>query len=211
MKRSLKIDLGVWLVVATMMSSLTYAKDFGIEGHIFEIAEEDILVVIRRQLEKIDINKINKEHQEKVRAYAHNPKAACSTRLTQQHREFYYDPVYVVKEDIKDHEGRLLHKAGRSVNPLDYLALREALIFIDGDDQRQINSAIDFRRRQNNKCKIVLVKGSPSRLQSKYKVIIYFDQGGVLVKKLGITQTPAAVIQEGKLLKITEFKVRDVR
>ena len=53
--------------------------------------------------------------------------------------------------------------------------------------------------------KIILVKGSPLKLQRKEKIWIYFDQGGILTSKLGITQVPALVVQEGLQLKIKIF------
>ena len=45
-----------------------------------------------------------------------------------------YDPSYTVPEDIYDHKGHLLYKAGYKVNPLNQVPLRERLIFINGDN-----------------------------------------------------------------------------
>jgi conjugal transfer pilus assembly protein TraW len=39
------------------------------------------------------------------------------------------------------------------------------------------------------------------------KIRVYFDQGGALVRKFGISQVPAIVSQEGRMLKVNEVKV----
>ena len=74
------------------------------------------------------------------------------------------------------------------------------MLFIDGDDELQVKFAL------KGQAKIILVKGSPLKLQRKEKIWIYFDQGGILTSKLGITQVPALVVQEGLQLKIKIFE-----
>jgi conjugal transfer pilus assembly protein TraW len=54
--------------------------------------------------------------------------------------------------------------------------------------------------------KIIFVKGAPLKIMEEIGLTVFFDQHGKITKKLGITQVPAIVIQDGKHLKIEEVK-----
>jgi conjugal transfer pilus assembly protein TraW len=53
--------------------------------------------------------------------------------------------------------------------------------------------------------KIVLVQGTPLLLTKEHKRTFFFDQGGVLVKKLGLSKVPARVSQKDKVLLVEEI------
>ncbi len=191
---------GVCYIGALLINiSEANAKDFGTQGHVFTIIEEDFLEVINARLQKIDWDEFNKNTQNKTKEYIERPTAVSGIVNAKESKEFFYDPTYVLDQDIRDHNNQLLHAAGTKVNPLEFIPLREALLFIDGDDESQVKFAL------KQQAKIILVKGSPLKLQRKEKIWIYFDQGGVLTSKLGITQVPALVAQEGLQLKIKIF------
>ena len=105
------------------------------------------------------------------------------------------------KTDIKDQAGNIVITAGTSVNPLEKISWGEELIFIDGDDQQQINWA------KSKIGKLVLIKGSPVELTQKLNKPVFFDQGGVLTTRFKIKAVPATIEQDGKLLKISEVKI----
>ena len=109
--------------------------------------------------------------------------------------------------DLKDHEGRVVHQKGTKVNPLETHSWRCPFLFVDGDDSEQVAWAITQHQlaAANHKPKIVLVKGAPLDLGRKLNLPIYFDQSGVLVNKLGITQIPARVSKQEKTLVIEEI------
>ena len=185
--------------------SEAHAQDFSIQGHVFEIIEQDFLEVINAKLKAIDWNKFNKKIQNKTKDYIENPKEVTGVKRAKEAKEYFYDPTYVLEQDIKDHNGNLIHPAGTQVNPLEITSLREALIFIDGNDEIQVKFALKQYQEKNEKLKIILVKGSPLKIQRKEKIWIYFDQAGVLTTKLGINEVPALVTQESLRLKIQIF------
>lgn len=191
------------LLILNLLAFTAHAKDFGVEGHIYEIAEEDILKFIEKKLAEVDLEKLNNEMKNKTSNYAERPRSVESITNAKKDKVLYYDPTYILQHDIRDHEGKVIHKAGSKVNPLSHIHLREDLIFIDGDNKDQIELALKLRESKQGKAKIILIKGSPLVLQKKHKVWIYFDQSGVITKKLGITEIPAIVEQEGLKLRIT--------
>ena len=179
---------------------IVLAQDFGIQGHTFPIIEENILQVIEARLQKIDLNKLNKELQYKTEKYVENPPSVkgITKAKAQDKKVRYYDPTYINPEDIFDHNGLLIAHKGMKVNPLEFTSLTQPLIFIDGDDAEQVSYALSLET-----AKIILVKGSPLKLQRAHKRWIYFDQAGVITTKLGITEVPSLVEQEGLALKIS--------
>ena len=83
-------------------------------------------------------------------------------------------------KDITDHEGKVLIKGGTKVNPLDYVQWRNPVLFINGHNEDQVNWA------ENQTGKIVLVEGKPFEVHKRLQRWIYFDQGGIAVKRFTI-------------------------
>ena len=179
------------------------AKDFGTVGHIYEIKEQDLIEYIKSKLQKVDLEALQEEMREKVRSSVERPKAVPDITNAQEDKNWYFDPTYVLKEDLKDHEGVLIYPKGTIINPLEKTRLSKALIFINGDEELQVKYAL--KESLDKQVKIVLTKGSPLELQKKHKIWIYFDQFGFLTTKLGIKHVPAVVNQEGLRLKIQEL------
>ena len=53
----------------------------------------------------------------------------------------------------------------------------------------------------------ILVGGSYLDLMKSWRMPVYFDQQGLLTRRLGITQVPALVSQEGLRLRIDELEI----
>ena len=194
--------LCIALIISSYQDALS--KDFGVVGHVWDIAEEDILEYIEKKLRSVDVDKLKEEMRGKTREAVERPKPVSGIKDNLLQRIHYHDPSYVVPEDIYDHKGNLLYKAGYKVNPLNQVPLRERLIFINGDNEEQVKYALKKRKEYQGLAKIILTKGAPLEIQRKEKVWMYFDQQGVLTTKLGIKAVPALVEQSGRRLKVTE-------
>lgn len=199
----------------SLVFSFVEAKDFGERGHVFEIEEENILQYLKTKMNSIDPSE-RESMEDSVRKRAiksvREPKAVSGLEEARHYRSFYFDPTVTAYADIPDSdvldaEGKLLVAKGSvvakgsSVNPLHMQELRENLLFIDGDKP----SHLEFARSQEMPCKWILTKGKPLDLEEEEKRAVFFDQLGVLVKKLGIEKIPALVSQEGNSLKIEEI------
>ena len=88
------------------------------------------------------------------------------------------------------------------VNPLDTVPLRAPLVFLDGDDQPQIDWAL--ARYAKVPAKFILTGGAPLELMKARQRRFYFDQGGKLVAHFSIRAVPAVVEQHGRQLVVTE-------
>jgi conjugal transfer pilus assembly protein TraW len=181
------------------------AKDFGTFGETFKIAEPDLVESITSKLKALDAQGDLEKHQLKIQARIKaqllHPHAVAGLIKTQKARVFYYNPAIKVPTDLQDQQGQVFVKAGTEVNPLAVQSLKQDLIFIAGEDPKQ------WAWAQKQSAKIILVSGAPFALMEKYPIRLYFDQAGLLVKKLGIHQIPARVSQEAELLKIEELEI----
>lgn len=193
-------------VIAIVASFSVQAKDYGVHSTTFNIKEESLLEVIQKRLRKLNETGVIEHHQQevtkRVRHSVENPPAVKGLKHTQEERVAFYDPTMVMKEGVKDHQGHFVILPGTSVNPLSYVKWGQPLLFIDGDEEPQVELL-----HQWPTVKVVLTNGRPLTLEKDVRRPIYFDQGGTLAKKLGIQQVPCLVSQEGMALKIHEFRV----
>lgn len=187
------------------------AKDFATHGHSFEVLEPDLLKQIEHKLKALNEDGTLAEHEmklmEKAKKSVLRPQGVKGMTKAIEDRTFTYDPSLLVPYDLKDPQGKVFHKAGTRINPLQYKSLSTALVFLDGEDLAQVAWAEGIQAKQTSK--VILTSGAPFQLMEKWKVPVYFDQGGTLTKKLGIRHVPALVVQEGMRLKISEIALKE--
>lgn len=210
---ALKILLGTIFLIVFIFTLEVLAKDLGKHGATFKIAEEDIIEYIEKKLRALSHSGELEKHKQILQTSA-KEKIARPTPVTglykaEEDKTFYHDPTYILQENIKDHEGKIIHYAGEQINPLDTVSLTENLLFIDGDDKKQIDYLLHLITSSDKAFKVILVNGSPLSLEEELKLPIYFDQAGSITKKLGIERVPSRVEQDGRFLKINEVKLGD--
>ena len=207
-------------ILNTAILSTAKAKNLGTDGHTFEIQEPDLLKELESKLHLLEKSGELEKHKEmllkKAEKAIHTPQPVEGITKAIQQRTFYYDPSISVPYDLKDHQGRVFHRKGTRVNPLKSRSLSSTLIFMDGSNEEQVSWTRVFwvqetSLKPNQKAKIILTAGSPFDLMKTLKEPVYFDQGGILTKKLGIKHVPAVVVQEGLKLKITEIVLEEVK
>ena len=197
------------LFLTLFIASKVFAKHLGTFGETFSIIEEDLLEAIQAKLNNLAATGSMLEHQTKIQnmimAGVHQPTPVAGLIKTKTVKVFWYDPSIKVPYDLRDHRGQIFVVKDTKVNPLDFQQLRNGLVFIDGNDKSQVAWAKALSKNH----KIILVNGSPFKFMEQHKITCYFDQGGKLIKKFGIKQIPAKVIQDGKQLKIEEVLLNE--
>nr|WP_277925990.1 type-F conjugative transfer system protein TraW [Sphingomonas sp. JXJ CY 53] len=198
------------MLCSLSMSSGTLAKDHGVSGETFPIIEPDLMATIEARLQKLQatggIDRMNAEFARRAEARVRRPKPVDGITPAVQMREWAYDPTIVIEHDVSDQKGNLIARRGQTVNPLDFVTMHQALVFIDGDDKAQMAWATE--RYSDLKAKIILVSGSPIEEMTARKRRFYFDQEGRLTGKFGIQHTPAVAVQQGNIVKLTEIKLK---
>lgn len=194
-----------------------YAKDFGIQGHSFKIAEQGFLSMIDDRLQKVDMQKEQAKMTAIAKDRVENPPAVRNIKPARKDREFYYDPTYRLDKDAILPCGKILHKAGTTVNPLEHMDLNRRMFFIDSREKsqvawlkKQLTNPLPSQQEPVED-RIILIGGSPSKLKEHlgkdHADKVYFDQAGELSFKFGIKESPAIAYQEGLQIKIEEVSL----
>lgn len=197
------------LVLAGNFSSVAIARDYGQQGAVFAVTEIDLLKTIENKLKALQadgsIDRLNQELLRKTTAKVNRPDPVFGVGKAVETRSWIYDPSMVMDHDVSDTKGNIVARRGQRVNPLDMVTIRQALVFIDGDDAAQVSWAL--RRFSELNSKLIMVKGAPLEAMTKHQRRFYFDQGGSLVDRFGIQAVPAVVEQEGRVMRVREIPV----
>ncbi len=198
----------LWILLC--MANSAMSADLGVVGPTYEIAEPDLIEAIQTRLKQMaksgELTRKQNEYRDKVVGSIEQPKAVAGVKTTQIPRTYFLDPSWTVDRDIRNAEGVLLFARGLKINPLDYVSFRRKLMFFDGRDRRQVAFAERALKGAAGNGKPILVGGEPLKLMRAWKRTVFYDQGGALVRRLGIQQVPAIVSQDGKRLRIDEVR-----
>lgn len=186
------------------------AIDLGAIGPTYGIAEPHLLADIERRLREKErsgeLQHLIEEARVRGADAVRRPAPVDGLRATETARTFYVDPSFTLDRNVVDAEGRLLFPAGTRKNPLDVVSLTRQLLFFDARDPRQVRRARDLMSG-STPIKPILTGGSYLDLMKAWRATVYYDQQGVLTRRLGIRQVPALVSQEGSRLRIDEMRL----
>jgi len=216
MKNATAGGLDVALVMLSLAAGLaSYRVDARILdpiGPVHPLAEPDLLEQIQQRLgEKARTGELAALQQRSTQASlaaVRSPSPVPGLVTDSVARTSYVDPSYVLDRDIVDAAGHTLFNRGTRVNPLDVLPMPARLLFFDARDARQVKVASTLLARSNGPVKPVLVGGSPLELGRQWLRPVFFDQTGILAKKLHIVQVPAMVSQDGRRLRVDAYGVQ---
>ncbi len=193
------------LFLWALFGSSAFAQELGVYGTTYRIAEPDMLEMIQKKAKDfVDSGRYEtwkKESIERAKNSFAHPEPAPMSALP-VYRRFTWDPTVTAAKSVNDPQGNVIVPAGTIVNPLDYVALREQLLFFDGRDEQQVAWAT--REAKDRPSKMILTAGAWLDLSGKLGRRVFFDVSGWLTSKFGITAVPAIVWQEGRLLAIEE-------
>lgn len=154
--------LGALLVIEPMRGQ---AKDYGLAGQTFPVIEPDLLATIEARLKRAEASgemaRINAQFAKRAAAKVRRPDPVAGITTTERARTWDYDPSVTLEQDIRDQQGQLIAAAGQRINPLDFVTIRQDLVFIDGDNIAQLDWAT--ARYSDSQAKIILVADRRSR------------------------------------------------
>jgi conjugal transfer pilus assembly protein TraW len=198
-------------VLALLLAAPVHALDLGRVGPVWPVAEPDLLALIQSRLQEKqasgELARIQKDFEVRSRRSIESPVPVTGLARTRTPRSFLFDPTVTAPDTVRDPEGKVLVAAGTRVNPLDHISLSRPLIFFDARDREQSKAALALRQRHQGRAHLILTGGSYIDFMKSNDLRVYYDQQGLLVRRLGIHQVPALVTQEGRMLRINELKV----
>ncbi len=205
------------ILISFVQSQLAMANDLGKLGNTFKIEEEAFTLMMKRKLAEIDMDTEREKMQKIAIDRVENPTPVIGITGVTENRTFYFDPTYTLDEDAVLPCGKILHKAGTTVNPLEHMDLNRRLFFVDSREAKQVEWLQEQlsnplpEQKEPVEDRIILVGGSVFKLQDKleerHKSNVYFDQSGELTTKFGIKHSPAIAVQEGLKIRIDEINL----
>ena len=197
------------VVLALAAPAAVSAKDLGVRGATWPVAEPDLLAQIEARLLEMkrsgELARLETQARANARRKLEEPDPAPGIAPARERRSRLWDPAITVARDIRTPDGTLIAAAGMRVNPLERMTLVRDLLFVDGRREAEIAWALDHTKP----AKIVLLAGRPLDLGRTHRRPFFFDQGGRLAARFGLRFTPALVEQAGSKLRITEIPVED--
>ena len=198
------INVGL-LAIVVIYPFPAFSENLGVYGSIYSISEPDMLTAIH---EKLEIMKSNGELasqkknfiDESIKHILRPPSVKNVTDLgALTPKSYLFNPSLVLDKNITNLNGEVIVKAGTKINPLKIKSFDEALIFINGDNTKEINWTLSALKKYSNNfshIKIILVNGDINTSAKGLKHRVYFDQNGVLCKRFDIQHTPTMVYQD---------------
>ena len=195
------------MLAAVIAAQPVAARDLGVRGATWPVAEPDLLVEIETRLQEMqrsgELARLEDEARIRARRRLEEPEPVPGITPATEQRSRPFDPAIVVAQDIRTLDGILIAAAGTRLDPLERLPLTRDLIFVDGRRQAEIAWALAYDRP----AKIVLLAGRPFDLMRRHRQPFFFDTGGRLAARFGIAATPTLVQQDGSRLRLTEIPV----
>jgi conjugal transfer pilus assembly protein TraW len=122
-----------------------------------------------------------------------------------RNRTRYVDTTLVLERDVADENGSVLVRAGTRIDPMQRAELDGVLFILDGRDPLQV-SMLQRLWRSNVTAHPILVGGSHTGLSERFQRPFYYDYGGAISTRFGITKVPAIVGQDGSRIRVEEVK-----
>lgn len=174
------------------------ALDLGTYGETFVITEDDLLLLIKKNLYYYEstgkLQDFNHQYLNNIKQNIIKPPKVDNIVKCSKNNIRKFDPTVELEEEINIQNGNF-YPIGYKINPLDYQDFDESLIFIDGEDQKQLMYARNYVDN-HHLAKIILMNGGPGlkNLNGK-EYYYYFDQYGIYTKRFQIRYVPSIVYQ----------------
>ena len=207
---ALGVPLRILIAAAVLLTThCAYARDLGVIGPVYAIAEPSLIEVIQAKLREMQASGalagLQQSSQARIRREVEQPTPVAGITKTTRARTFHFDPSIEVPYPITDAEGRVIVAPGTRINPLDTVSLSRPLLFIDARDTAQLDRAQRLLGERKGQMKLILTGGSYLDLMRRWKLSVFYDQQGHLTTQLGIRHVPALVTQDGNRLRIDEL------
>ena len=204
-----------WVLFPILLTRIcsVQAHDYGQHGHVFPIAEPDLLTTLHSRLQHLNENeglaKLQEQQIQQAQKSRLRPHVVVHVARATITRRWHHDPSLTLRQDIQDHHGHIMHKAGIRINPLHHRPMTKTLVFINGDDAEQCAwyEQHYLKNLKSKAHKIILVNGAPFTLMEQWQQPVYFDQHSRLVQKFSIEHVPATITALGDHFIIEEINI----
>ena len=195
--------------ILAQLPTAAIAKDLGVRGATWPVAESDLLAQIEARLGDMrrsgELDRLQDKARARARRWLEEPSPVPGIVPAREGTSRLIDLSIVVGQDIHGPDGALIAAAGTRIDPFEYMPFARALLFVDGRREAEITWAL----ARPGAHKIVLLAGRPLDLMRRHGRPFFFDLGGRLAERFAVRATPTLVERDGAHLRLTEFPLDD--
>jgi len=187
-----------------------YAKNLGVHGKTYNVAEPDVLAEIRKQVSKVNWEKIIDKKKLLNSAKNYKPVNLKKMKTAKKQRTFAVDMTYTLDFNITDAQGSIIYPAGYRFNPLDYINYTKTLIVINAAMPKQVEWLISSGYAKDINAMVLITDGSYYDISKRLKRPVYFANAE-LIEKFQVGAVPAVIRQHGNMMHVTEVPPEETR
>ncbi len=172
--------------------------DLGKYGTTYEIAELDLIEVMKERASKLDGSKIT---DRMTKQFWSNYKFTALTPADKD-KEFTYDPSITVQEDIVTPDGKVIARAGQIFNPLDSIPFTKKIVVFNATRKNEVDYVLSLQRQSKKEGKgLILMTTEVQReagwehlqeVQSHFDYPVYMLNANI-AKRFHLMHTPTVV------------------
>ena len=202
-----KIGIASFITSAVLLANTTFYV-----GKTYDFAERDIIDAIQAHIQNNGPS-IEKKYEE-LKQHAMDkmttiaPKLKSELPFATEDKEYFAKTHYTNPKDIKDANGKILYKAGYTFDPMDYISLPYAIVFINATRTAEIAWLKRSEMLNSAHYRILITQGSYLEATKALGQHVFFANDAI-IHRMGIKATPSVVIQEKNRLKIKEVRVNE--
>lgn len=204
--------LPVLVLICVTFSGTSMAKELGVFGAVYEIAEKDALKEIEEKAREVNMNRIinRGDLARKVKNYTPEDLKDVNLPPARKERTFFVDMTYTLDRDIADESGNVVYPKGYAFNPLDYVTYPGVIVILDGKSRRQVAWFRGSEYSKDMKTKLLITDGFYTELSGMLRRPVFYV-GRAIVEVLQIKAVPSVVRQKGALMEVKEIPVNEKR
>ena len=193
----------VWLYAGSK-SPAAAARDLGVVGNTYPVAEPDALQEIREKAKSMDLKRSRAKLEIKAKDF--RPENLPVLKTATANRSFTVDLTWSLGFDITDGKGRIVYPKGYTFNPLDYVRYARTIVVINGGDKRQVGWFENSGYSRDINTLLLITDGSYYRLGQKLRRQVFYANSAI-VERFGLKAAPSVIQQKGSMLEVKEIAV----
>lgn len=200
---NLRRGLAVTMLAVFALVQSGYAKDLGVVGKVYPIAEKSALEEIKERAANIDWGK----HLSKIKPEDYRPANKVSLPRATKPSVRMIDMTYTLDMDIPDGKGGILYPRGYTFNPLDYISYPRTIVVINAKDKAQSKWFATSGFAQRADVLLMITDGAFVDVIKNTKRPVYYADSRI-TDKFKIRSLPSVVKQSGRAMEVTEYVVK---
>ena len=200
-----------FLLLALTLNFLFAYEDLGTYGELKEIKERDLMDLFTEKANALNYNQLEEDIKKNINKTFKIKSKIQACMVT---KERSYEPLVDIKEDVKVPFTDLkLKEKNSKYNILNEnnLFIPFNIIFIDADDEVQVELARVYKQQLKEKLEIYVVKGDILSL-SKFKAFedVKIARDGLELKAFNVQCLPSIYTQKDYQFQIVEYNPNDL-